>query len=260
MFCLFQLMKKVLKTIFFLLIAAVCCMPLSAAVFAPEWGLDGKNTNKGSIRRIVEHFPQGDVEYVFAKGKGIILRTFPEEKSRKKVEYKMTYRHDGKLEKVAAFIDGKLICTENGIYDDTGLLRRICRTDDKNKELLSTTMIAYDDKTGLIKMYGIQTPDFVIDYYHQYDSNGNLVSVKCYVKNKFSAGALYKYDKNGLIIEVRRLNNRMQNAGILKNEYNFDGNGNWIEKKSVLYKNLKQKPVFAETVTRRIEYFKQGDL
>ena len=255
MFCLFQLMKNKLITILFLLTAAFF-MPLSGAVFAPEWDLDSTVKDKGSIRRIVERYPQGDVVHVFDRGKGKILRTFPEEKSRRKVECRMFYRKDGRLEKVATFIDGKLICTENGIYDDAGVLRGIRRVDAQNKDMISTTMLVYDEKSGRLKMYGIQTPQGVVDYYNEYDKKGNLVFVKGYFRNKFNAGARYVHDSNGLIKEVFRLNSRMQNAGILKNEYLLDGNGNWIEKKSLFYKTLKQKPIFAETVTRKIEYFK----
>ena len=255
MFCLFQLIKNKFSAILFFL-TAVFFMPLSGAVFAPEWDLDGVKKDNGSISRIVERFPQGEVVHIFERGKGKVLRTFPEEKSRKKVECRMTYRKDGRLEKVATFIDGKLICTEIGLYDDIGVLRSIRRVDTGNKDMLSTTMMVYDDKTGRLKMYGIQTGQGVVDYYHEYDKDGNLVYVKGYVKNKFTAGARYAHDRNGLIKEVLRLNQNMQNAGILKNEYLLDGNGNWIEKKSVLYKNLRQKPIFMETVTRRIEYFK----
>ena len=252
MFCLFQLNGKIKNAILFLL-TAVFVIPLSGALFAPEWGLDGERADTGRIRKITEHFPQGDVVHIFDNQNRKILRTFPDEKSRKKVENKMTYSSTGELEKVEIFIDGKLICTETAVYDG-GVLRRIIRNGASEKDFLATTMLVYDEKTSRLKMYGIQTPQGVIDYFYDRNPAGQVVYIRGFFKGKFNAGARYKYDSAGYITEVSRFNSRMQNAGILKNEWKLDKKGNWIEKKSSLYKKINEKPIFVEIVKRTVEY------
>ena len=253
MFRLFQL-KKIKK--FLILLAAVLTVPLAGASFAAEWNLDGSPADRGKIRKIVEVFKQGDVEHIFDENGRKILRTFPDSKSGKKVEYRMTYDSKGRLSQVECFIDGKKVSVEKGVYDDDGFLRSIICYDAGMKELFSTTMLVYDEKSRLLKMYGVQTPDGIFDYYYRRNKAGQIVYVRCMVKNKLASAANYLYDANGMLSEVRRFNERMQNSGILRNSWKLDKNGNWTEKKSFLYATFAKRAVFGEIVTRKIEYVK----
>lgn len=257
MFCLFQLIKN---KIFLILLAAVLAVPLAGASFAAEWNLDGSTTDNGNIRKIVEIFKQGDVVHLFDGNGRKILRTFPDGKSGKKVEYRMSYDSSGRLMQVECFIDGKKVSVEKGTYDDDGLLRSIICYDAGGRELFTTTMLIYDEESRLLKMYGMQTPNGIIDYYYRRGKDGRIVYVRCMMKNKMVSSAYYKYYDNGMIEEVRRFNEKMHNAGILRNSWKLDKKGNWIEKKSFLYSNLAQRAVFAEIVSRKIEYSKQESL
>jgi hypothetical protein len=253
MFRLFQL-KKIKK--FLILLAAVLAVPLAGASFAAEWNLDGSPADRGNIRKIVEVFKQGDVEHIFDKNGRKILRTFPDSRSGKKVEYRMSYDIRGRLSQVECFIDGKKVSVEKGVYDDDGLLRSVVWYNADMKELFSTTMLVYDEKTRLLKMYGVQTPEGIVDYHYRRNKAGQIVYVRCVVKNKLVSAAKYSYNANGMLSEVRRFNERMQNSGILRNSWKTDKNGNWTEKKSFMYATLAKRAVFGEIVTRKIEYAK----
>lgn len=255
MFRLFQL--KNLKILSALILSAVLCMPLAGSMFADEWNLDNVRLEKGKIKKITEEYKQGDVEHYFDAAGRKVLRTYPDVKTSEKVEYKMTYGKNGKLAQVECFIKGRLVFVENGSYDEDGVLRGIIRTNADGREDFGTTMLVYDDKMQKLKSYGVQTPQGIVDYFYEYDAGGRLGKVRVMSGGKFISAAVYSYGSDGFISEVRRINEDFKISGILRNSWKTDKNGNWIKKTSALYANLAKRPVFAEIVTRKIEYAKQ---
>lgn len=251
----FQLIKT--RFIPCLLLAAAYFVPLQGSMFADEWNLDVRKNDNGKIKKCVEIFKQGDVVHIFDDSGRKILRTFPHAKSGKKVEYKMTYDKQNKLSKVDCFIDGKIAFSENGNYDDKGLLRSIIRTGADKKEEFATTMIVYDDKSGCLKTYGVQTKQGIIDYFYTYTQDGKLSKVRVMINNQLASVAEYSYNAAGYVTEVRRFNEKMHVSAILRNFWKFDKHGNWIEKKSALYPNLAKRAVFAELISRKIYYNEQ---
>lgn len=254
MFRLFQL--KNLKILSAFILSAVFCMPLTGSMFADEWNLDNVRMDSGKILKITEEFKQGDVEHYFDNAGRKILRTFPDAATAEKVEFKMTYGQNGKLAKVECLIKGKLVFVENGSYDDEGILRGIIRSNADGKEEFATTMLVYDDKMQNLKSYGVQTSQGIVDYFYEYDENGRLNKVRAMSDRKLISAAEYSYDSNGFIVEVRRMNENLKIVGILRNFWETDKKGNWIKKTSALYANLAKRPVFAEMITRKIEYAK----
>lgn len=254
MFRLFQL--KNLKILSAFILSAVFCMPLTGSMFADEWNLDNVRMDSGKVLKITEEFKQGDVEHYFDNAGRKILRTFPDAATAEKVEFKMTYGQNGKLVKVECLIKGKLVFVENGSYDNEGVLRGIIRSNAEGKEEFATTMLVYDDKMQKLKSYGVQTPQGIIDYFYEYDKGGRLNKVRAMSDRKLISAAEYSYDSNGFVVEVRRMDENFKIVGILRNFWKTDKNGNWIKKTSALYANLAKRPVFAEIITRKIEYAK----
>lgn len=254
MFCLFQLTGK-LKNTAILLLAALLLTPLAGGVFAPEWNLDGRPAAKGRIDRIIEHFRDGDAVNVFDDAGRKILRTYPDSTSRQQIEMKMFYNSDGKLEKIECYAGGKLIYVEKGSYSE-GLLRTLVRYDADGKELFWSTMMNYDERLLKLKSYGVQTKDGVVDYFYDLNEKGEITFIRAFIRNKLSTAAKYIYDKSGLVSEVRTFDAQMKNAGILYNEWKFDEQGNWIEKKSFFRKNNRTKTVPAAVFRRSIKYRK----
>lgn len=252
MFHLFQLIKS--KITLWVFLTAAYCMPLAGSMFADEWDLDNARCDSGRIKKIIEEYKQGDVEHYFDAAGRKILRTFPDAKSGKKVEYKMTYGRNGKLAKVDCFIQGKLIFSEVGSYDDAGILRGIIRRNAAKQEEFATTMLVYDDNSKKLKSYGVQTKQGIIDYFYEYDADNRLKNVRAMMGGKFISSASYVYGGKNFVVEVRRMNEKFQIVGILRNSWQLDKKGNWIKKTSALYSNLAKRPAFAEIVTRKIEY------
>ena len=238
-------------------IAAAFCMPLYGSMFADEWDLDCVHRDAGKIKKIVEEYKQGDVEHYFDRHGRKVLRTYPDAKSGKKVEYKMSYGKNGKLAQVDCLLDGKLLFREKGSYDDSGILRGIVRFNAENKEEFATTMLVYDDSMKILKSYGIQTAQGIIDYFYEYDGEGRLVKVRANMNGRMISSTVYKYNSKGHIIEVQRMHENFKIAGILRNSWKTDKKGNWIQKTSGLYSNLARRPSFAEMVSRKIEYAKE---
>ena len=145
-------------------------MPLGGAVFSPEWNFDSQTLEKGRIKRMTEHFPQGDVVHVFDEKGRKMLRTFPDKNTRKKVEYRMFYDSKDKLARVECSIEGKLVFVEKGTYDNDGVLRAVVRYNARNQEEFSTTMLVYEKDNVRLKNYGIQSADGIVDYYYEYNT------------------------------------------------------------------------------------------
>lgn len=251
---LFQL-KKQLKKLLITLVLTVAALPLAGGVFAEEWGLDNVQIPKGKLKKMTEHYSEGDIVHFYDKDGRKILRTYPDSKTRQKVELKMFYDRENRLIEVKCFLDGKLYYTERGVYAD-GLLRSVITSNAAGKNIISTTMLAYDDESRKLKNFGVQAAGGIIDYTYQYDKNGRMERIQVFFNGKPYSSAKYFYDSNGLVTQVLSYNARMQNSGVLKNKWQLDSRGNWINKESALYKNLKSKPVSVEKIKRTIEYQK----
>ncbi len=252
----FRIFQLITETVLFsvMLASAVFCTPLAGNTFAPEWELALPPRDNGSIKEFSEHYKEGDIVHVFDGGGRKILRTYPDAKSRKKIEFKMSYRPDGRLSEVKCFSDGSLLYSEHGQYDESGILRGICRKNAAGEVIFATTMLLYDEKTKKLKMYGIQYDGMIVDYFYDLTPSGQLAYVRALVNNKLTSAVRYKYNEKGVISEMSRYNERGQSVGILKYEWKFDEKGNWTEKKSLMYPNEKAKPVFGELVRRTIKY------
>ena len=87
----FRIFQLITETVLFsvMLASAVFCTPLAGNTFAPEWELALPIRDNGSIKEFSEHYKEGDIVHVFDGGGRKILRTYPDAKSRKKIEFKI---------------------------------------------------------------------------------------------------------------------------------------------------------------------------